>query len=540
MRLKNILPLLVSLGLVLFLLRDLFNVGFPQSHDGEMHLARLANLYLAVRDHHLPVRWAGNLNYMYGFPIFNFNYYLTELLAVPLFSLGNLSIEWSLKLVCMLAMLAAPLLWYFFLKSRFGRWPAFLAAVFAATAVYPWVNFLVRGSTGEVLAWPLLVLNLLLIDLFIKKPSRWRFLLLTGGLIAFLLCHNISVMFGLPLLIGFNALQLIKQPRRLWLVTGLSFLLAMGMSLFFWLPLILEQTYTIIHQVQPPTRFLDHFPTLWQLFFSKWGYGFSFAGPGDGLSFNLGPGLWLAVGLAVIAKKKDRFVHYFLTAFLVFLFFSLPISKWFWLHLPFIYNTQFPWRLLLFMSIAGIFLAGFAAKRRPCLTAAAAAVAVIYALINIHSQGFIHAADMNYFLYPFNTTTESEHQPQWFNLQNSLKLAEKPDKVFNAAGYQVNVWKTQEHVYSVTVRQDQPVFERTAYFPGWEVAVDGRPAPVIYEDADYPGLLGYRLSAGTHQVVSRFTDHTPARLWGDRISLLSLNLFGLIFIFFPKKLKLSK
>jgi len=84
------------------------------------------------------------------------------------------------------------------------------------------------------------------------------------------------------------------------------------------------------------------------------------------------------------------------------------------------------------------------------------------------------------------------------------------------------------------------VFERTAYFPGWEVAVDGRPAPVIYEDADYPGLLGYRLSAGTHQVVSRFTDHTPARLWGDRISLLSLNLFGLIFIFFPKKLKLSK
>lgn len=536
---KNIILSLLLIGLAVILMRSLFNVGFPQSHDGEMHLARLANLYLAVRDHHLPPRWAGSLNYQYGYPVFNFSYYLTELLAVPLFSAG-LSIEWSLKLVLMLIMAATPVVWYFFLKPFFGGRASFLAGVFALTAVYPWVNLYVRGSTGEVLVWLILPLNLLFLIKLINRPNRLNFFFATSSLIAFFLCHNISVVFGLPLLLGFSVFSLWDKPKKIWLIAGLSFLLSLGISLFFWLPLLFEQQYTIIKAVHPVQQFLTHFPSLGQLFFSKWGYGFSFPGTGDGLSFNLGPAHWLMLGLAILSRKKSRLAWFFLIAFFGFTFLSLPISQWFWLNLPFIYVAQFPWRLILFMTISLIFLTALAAKTCPRLTALLAVLALIYALINFKSQGFIHASDMNYFQYPFTSTTENEYRPQWFETDIALKLAQNIDRVFNADKSLIQVWKTQEHIYTVTVPDNRTVYEKTAYFPGWEVVIDGKPTEIIYSDQQHPGLIGYNLTAGTHQVVSKFTEHAPARSLGDKLSLISAGIFVFFLIFFPKLPKLLK
>ena len=533
---KNLLICLVLTLLALFLMRSLFNVGFPQSHDGEMHLARVANLYLAVRDRHFPPRWAGSLNYQYGYPVFNFSYYLTEALAVPLFSLG-LSIEWSLKLILLISTIVAPLAWYFFLRPLFGKFPAFIASVFALTAVYPWVNFVVRGSTGEVLVWAIVPFCLLFLRKLIEKPNRLNFFLATDSLFAFLVCHNISVVFGLPLLLGFTIINLINKNKQVWLIAGLSFLMSIGLTLFFWLPLLLEQQFTIIKAVHPENYFLDHFPTLCQLFFSKWGFGFSVAGPNDGVSFNLGPGHWLIIGLLLFAKRKSKLVWFFLITFAGFMFLSLPISQWFWLHLPFIYEAQFPWRLLLFMSFSVVFLAAFVAKAWPRLTTLLAVLAIVYAAINIHSQGFIHAPDVSYFQYPFTSTTENDFRPQWFQDEEVLRLAKIPNRVFNADKSVIQVWKTQQHIYTVTVSKDQPVFEKTAYFPGWEVTVDGKPLEIIYDRPDFPGLIGYNLTAGTHQVISTFTEHTPARELGDKLSLISIGLFGLFLIFFPKSKK---
>ena len=106
------------LGLVI--LRGFLRVGFPQTHDGDMHLARLANLNLAFHDHHFPFRWARNLNHEFGLPIFNFYYYLLELLAFIPMKLG-LTIEHSLKLVTVLAYLGTAKIWYWWLKDKYGQ-----------------------------------------------------------------------------------------------------------------------------------------------------------------------------------------------------------------------------------------------------------------------------------------------------------------------------------------------------------------------------------------------------------------------------------
>lgn len=124
--------------------------------------------------------------------------------------------------------------------------------------------------------------------------------------------------------------------------------------------------------------------------------------------------------------------------------------------------------------------------------------------------------------------------PVWFDEAKNSRLFDSSDKVVGAVNFNLNLWKTQKHIYQVTVDKDTVVFEKTAYFPGWELIIDGQPSAIIYDNQEYPGLIGYQLTAGTHTIQTQFTDHTPARQWGDKLAIISLGLFILGLIFFPK------
>lgn len=531
MRLKNIrrLPanLLIIAGLILLglvILRSFLRVGFPQTHDGDMHLARLANLNLAFHDHHFPFRWARNLNHEFGLPIFNFYYYLLELLAFIPMKLG-LTIENSLKLVIVAAFLGTAVVWYLWLKPKFGRLAAAAAGVFSLTAIYPLAVILIRGAYGETLALFLLVLNFYLLERYTRRPNRWNYLLAVGGVSAFLLAHNISVIFGLPLLF-------IKY-RRAFLV----FVNSVGLTLFFWLPLILERQFTYFNSIVSGNELFNHFPTLGQLIYMPWGFGISVPGPADTMSFTLGPIHWLIILLAFFTRKRG-FFHWALAAFV---FLALPISGWFWKLFPLLNFVQFPWRLVLFLALLGSYLAALSAKAYPKITAALLAGAVIFTLSTVRDQGRFNWPDAFYFHYPFTTTTQLEAMPTWFDAAKNAELFGKPDKVFSLAGQAVVVeqivWKTQRHSYQVTLASDDQLFERTAYFPGWAVSVDGQPQEVIKDNQTYPGLIGYSVPAGSHQIVTTFSDSTPARKIGDTVSLFSVGLLVLITFFYPKLVK---
>lgn len=528
MRLKNtrrlpvnllIIASLIILGLVI--LRGFLRVGFPQTHDGDMHLARLANLNLAFHDHHFPFRWARNLNHEFGLPIFNFYYYLLELLAFIPMKLG-LTIEYSLKLVTVLSYLGAAVILFIWLKPKYGRFAAAAAGIFSLTAIYPLAVILIRGSLGEVLAYFLLVLNFYLLDRYLKQPGRWNYLLAVGGVSAFLLAHNISVIFGLPLL-------LLKYRRAFWV-----FINSIGLTLFFWLPLVLERQFTYFNSIVDASELFNHFPTLGQLIYMPWGFGMSVPGSVDTMSFTLGPVHWLIILLAFMAKKR-KFFHW---AFLVFLFLALPVSGWFWRLFPVLNFVQFPWRLVLFLALIGSYLAAIAAKFYPKLTAVLLAGAIIFTVATVYDQGHFNWPDDFYYHYPFTTTTQLEAMPRWFDAAKNAELFGKPDKVFSLAGQEVGVeqivWKTQRHSYQIKVDEPDQLFERTAYFPGWAVMVDGQPQEIIYDNQVYPGLIGYSVTVGTHQIVTEFSDSTPARVWGDRLSLVSLGLLVLTIIFYSK------
>lgn len=523
------LILLTLIGLVF--IRFFFLPTFPSTHDGQNHLARLANLDLALRDRHFPFRWATNLNHGFGYPVFNFNYYLPEFLSLTV-SKANLSFETSLKIMIASAYIFASLFWYLFLRQYFKILASFCGSLFSLSAIYPLTIIWVRGSPGETLALALFPLILLLIKLFQAKPNRLKFFLVTVCLFLFLLSHNITVLFGLPILFVFSLLN-----RRSWFVALAPFILSIGLSLFFWLPVVMEKQFTYLKYFDS-AGYLAHFPSFWQLIYSQWSFGYSVPGTNDGFSFQLGPFHWLAVLISFIYLKKPTLIKrtgvFFALIFLIFLFLTLPISAFIYRLLPFLNFIQYPWRLLLFLTLSSIWLGAFVARHRPKLGIFLALSAVIYGLLIAKPQGGFNWPNHYYHLFPFTSTVGQEAMPIWFDEAKNSRLFDSNDKVVNVANFNLNLWQTQTHVYQVTVDKDTLVFEKTAYFPGWELTVDGRPAAIIYDNQEYPGLIGFRLTAGAHTIETRFTDHTPARRLGDSLSLISVGLFILALTFFKK------
>ena len=75
-----------------------FHPGFPITHDGQDHIARIANFYQSLQDGILVPRWAENLNWGYGHPILMFLYPMPSYMA-SIFHFVGFSFVDSTKLV---------------------------------------------------------------------------------------------------------------------------------------------------------------------------------------------------------------------------------------------------------------------------------------------------------------------------------------------------------------------------------------------------------------------------------------------------------
>ncbi len=60
---KKSFNLFILLMIIAFIpLLDLLNPGLPITHDGQDHIARIANFYQNLEEGNIIPRWAGNLN----------------------------------------------------------------------------------------------------------------------------------------------------------------------------------------------------------------------------------------------------------------------------------------------------------------------------------------------------------------------------------------------------------------------------------------------------------------------------------------------
>src|SRR5688572_26239531 len=97
-------------------LGDLLNQGLPVTHDGQDHVARIANFYKNLEEGTIIPRWGANLNWGYGHPILMFLYPLPSYLASFFHFLGFSLVD-STKFVFGLAFIASGIAMYIWVRE---------------------------------------------------------------------------------------------------------------------------------------------------------------------------------------------------------------------------------------------------------------------------------------------------------------------------------------------------------------------------------------------------------------------------------------
>lgn len=338
--------------LTTWLLRDLWPAGFFWSHDGQFHLVRLMHFFTELTSGQFPVRFASQMAQGYGYPTFNFYYPLTYYLG-SIFKVLGFDFGFSMKLVMYLSTLVSIAGMYMLGKHKYGKWVGLLGAIVYLLVPYRLVVTYVVGSipillTMAVVPWLLLAIE----NRNLKQISIWFALLI--------LSHNISALIVAPLVVFFALLQ---RNIKVWM----GLLWGLGLSAFFLVPALMETSWLKMGQ-SLTVNFGEHFPTLGQLLYSKWGYEYSNLGTNrDGMSFQLGVLFWLVMGAVFIkslfVKKETEVIGVWVLA-AVSLLMMLQISEPLWRTIPLVSQIQFPWKIALMTSITTPLLLMWLAKHK--------------------------------------------------------------------------------------------------------------------------------------------------------------------------------
>lgn len=491
---RHIWALIALTCTVLLVTWHLWSSGsVPDTHDGIYHAVRLSELAANLQTGQFPVRWAAGLDQGQGLPLFNYVYPLPYYLGLPLLALG-LSPFWSVKL------LTLGFLWLgglgVYLLARRYPYPAVVGAIIYVTAPYQLLNIFVRGALGETLALGLIPWTLLAGRALQRRPLTWYHPL---PLALLFLAHTFLSFIWLPVYV------ILVVTRASWRRLGIATLLSLGLAAWYLLPATFESSYllsTVTHNYT--FAYQDHFVYLWQLFRSPWGYGFSVAGTGDGMSFMLGAALLgLMLLLILFTSARRRYLPLILGA----LYLTTPWSLWIWQLFPPLALIQFPWRLLMLPLVSTVDWyqvhgASHRLARHPLVMIGLLALALGFALT--HNQPRYPQSREQYMAQWYanrtGTTTSAREEllPKWVQTTDSTSPTALPVHYFpGLEGYTASgqVLPLAPDAAGRAVYQDQSI-------PPSEVRVRHRETP-LEQMADYVSGI----SLGVLIWLARRTSH---------------------------------
>ncbi len=525
---------------------------FFRAHD-YIHAARVIEMYRALSDGQFPVRWSENFGFGYGMPLFEFYAPLPYYVGAALHWLG-IEVLTVVKLLFLISAIFTTWGAYKLGRRFFGHSGSILTAAAITLAPYRAVNLFVRGALSE--AWGIMMMPWVLIGILrvIKKEKNgWQ--ALTISLVMLMLSHNIMTMLFVPLALFFTVLFLgyrkwIVHQRQnnelaaLLRISG-SLFLATGLSSFYVFPALLEKNLTKVNSIfSGYFHYSHHFLYIRQFFIVNWGYEGSAWGPNDGISFFLGWGQWLSLGVVGLLLFKRILKHkkwhkimndkkIILSAllgipFVLSLFMTILKSKPLWDVLPGLSYAQFPWR---FLGVGIIFLGllvGMSASliKRTGLRHMWTLALLVTLLFNarfFRPQDFL--IDANEFYYTDAETIQREMSgilPDYIPLQMSEELAPPSHLAWceNDCDQEIEVVidKSHENLIKTHFLINKTVQFGVADFSGWEVEIDGQPAA---KKIGLDGNIAVDVSAGDHLVGVRFAA-SSIRFWSDLASVFSL------------------
>lgn len=554
----KVLSLLILIFLSIFALKSLTTPGSYTSHDGETHMARIAQYYLALTDGQFPPRFASSFYNGLGSPIFVYIYPLPYLFGSFVHLVGA-NFSNSFKIIMALGFVLSQLFAFFWLKEVFkSPKAAFLGALFYGWAPYRFSLIYVRASISELLGYTFVPLALLSVTKLLSS-KRFFWIPIAGISISLvMLSQNLVAVITLPVIFAYSTVIAFSQksPKSLLRVLA-AFIWGGAISAFTYLPSLFEIKFTRFNEIITKT-YPNHFVTLKQLIHSPWGYGFDLPGTlGDQLSFQLGLAhiLVFAITIVIIAHiilklalgKRSKSMTpqllfqttFFIAIFILAIFLTLDTktTKLIWENFKFLHVIDIPWRLLGVCTISTAFFAAFVAKSIKSgflfifLIAAVLIANRNFLRINeavIHDDKFFQnytgtATQYNEFTPIWRQTTRP---PVGIDPQVKTKIFSGEADVANVAAKSSGLsFDAQVHSPEAQIRVNR------FYFPKTEVTVDGKKLSDVMvttsltkkqadPEEDASGMPLVRLTQGFHHVTVAYKE-TPLRLFSDYLSLIS-------------------
>ena len=577
--------LILVLLLLTFAISPLLRSGLPSMADVPIHLYRLAELDRCWRDGVYYPRWAPNLAFGYGYPIFNFAPPLPYFIAQWFHILGA-DLETAIKLLAVLCFLLYGLGMYLFAREVLDAKAALLAA-----AAYVYTPFRFRealiygGNYPQILAmalypWILWAFH----QIIIHNKTRY---IAAGALVyaSLMLSHNFHALVFTPLLLTY-VLYLVWITKGWARIreAGLAWGLGLGLSAFFWVPVLHDMQWT-------PTRedyYISH-TDFRQRFLSfrdllAWPAPLDAAADNPYLPFSLGPAIVVlaAISLAtltvdagyqvwrkwiapsqppdhLITQPPDAKWHLLFFAFILAasIFMMLPASAPIWENAPFLPIGEHPWRLMGIANLASAFLAGASpylwnirrsGKEGLSLLHVSLSVVMVILASAVYlypTRPFVEYDNPSlseYFRYELNTQTMGttvigEYMPIWAKEIPTTSplmpayLAGQPVEKLNrqALPDPVQAQLLEHTVVSdrYRFRSDQPFTAHfhTFYFPAWKAYLDGQPTQIQLTDPF--ALIAVPVPTGEHELLLRF-ENLP--LWTAMNALSVTSLLAVLVI----------
>ncbi len=528
---------------------DLVHSGLPVTHDGQDHVARIANFYSSLSEGNIVPRWASNLNWGYGHPILMFLYPLPSYVASFFHAVGFSFVD-STKLVFAVAYVASALTMYIWAAAAWSTGAGIAASVLYAFAPYRFVDLYVRGAIGEHMAFvfpPLICYGLVILSRSKNTWSPYAMTIIVFGTALLILSHNALSLMFLPI-IALYALYLAfsesKLPARFLAVCAISISFGFFIAAFYWVPAFFEGKYTL-RDIVTAGGMTGRFVPWFAFFYSPWSYG-----GGNELSKWLGAGQLLAVIMSFFVLEKNTRHQRFLVTLIVLLFFSLFVmtenAQPLWKTMSLLQKFQFPWR---FMSVTVLLIAGIGGfvvhvtpeKTKKWVTLALCLTSLL-ATVPMWRAKEYKAYPEAYFTGIYNGTTDTgESSPIW-----SIRFMEKRPETLSYAippadSIEINERTTTSRSYKVRVSLPVRFIENTLYFPGWQVYINGLLLPqekLFFQDPAFRGLMTFDLEPGDYDIRFVFAQ-TKLRRMSDYISIIAVAVFiagiGTIHMLWHKK-----
>jgi hypothetical protein len=555
------LGLLVVVLLPAFVGVTLLQPGIPQTADGYFHVLRVVEIDQSWRDGVLWPRWAPDMAFGYGYPIFNYFapllYHLTE--AIHLAGLG---FESGFKVVLLGCFVLGAWGTYSLARDIMCSEAGVLAAAAYVYAPFLLREVFVRGGYAQFLATCLMPAVFWSFHRLVTRDHPLY--LLTSALLcaAVIASHNISGMLLFPFLAAF-VFWTIYSTRRWgrvkWAVAAL--VLSLTLVSFFLVPALAEKPLVKLDRLtQGLWDFTRYFLTLGEILSPSEVPDSSSLNPVWLLNLGTAHLLLVGLGLAGVAlgpwpSERKAQVVFFPLMLAVSVFMMLPASRTIWERVPLLAFTEFPWRFFSLAILAAAVICGASVGlwlriRQPRATTALVGLCLVAAVGSAFVQLYPQwppasreaLSSRDVVLHELRTgmvgtTSASECMPIWvveeprdsplvpLYLSDSpitkLDLGSLPD----SASTELLEHTAVSDEYSVSSPSPVTLRFNTFYYPGWQAYVDSQPVPI---EPSYPeGLITFPVAAGEHRVAVRFGD-TPVRVAANLLSAATaLALIGI-------------